>query len=919
MKNNFLLKDLILESRLDDVIKKYPEVRKDTIEGLSRLDPSGNNKYLDWMVYGSRLGVSQDRIVKAINSFHKNVNKLTKEFLDELIEEKKWGWLLTDNSPAAKIFQNIYKNPKDINNYKDYGIALEVFKLVDEKLSKSGVKKLEANVLYNDSNLLILIPKSHRASCYYGSGTKWCTTSKESSDYYDNYTKRGTLFYIINKKEPQTNPWYKTAIFVDNNGDVKAYDAPDTPTDLIDAKNNILNWEKVKDVIVDYLWSKGDKKGVGNFYFGDEYLSWSNSMGEDPLSILTYYEFKKILGGEKKLYDYLTKRGINPINYIPKESLLLFYIKVKESPEEVVKTVWNEAKNEGKNPISYFTSDHKQLLGMVVNGTINVDDFLNEIITHKYDLTELFKQTPTTDVVSFINYVFGDGNPKNTFTSFYNFLDSLEINLFRNVRTTIVKLLISEFSIEDKVSLLVSNMKSLKASTIEYGVSTEQMLAYCSNEEIKELLDRDLLMGVDLDTFLGVIENPEEAYWRYVASLGGVPFRTLGSWLRDYDFVGDYVLSSGVSKVFKTVKSFQESINKITGLDEYEEPILNVVDTFTTARLVKYFYNNNSYVAYLSYKEDDRLDEFSPVQIVLAYNDAPPDDKELKEKVFDVIEDALGGYNNGQIREENGEFYLTVYSMCEFEDLTANEETKDVFCNNDEEIVWQKYDSDIALEYTLRVDGVSDMIKDYLFIHVRGKDITLPDTYVDDFKHWVGDYNVGDGFKLTLYDEIIMSLSNENLIDIISNSSELSDFKKLITESYNKAANKYISNILDKKAMDTLENILGNRGQYNKMLMKRSLGGKSKLVDTYVYTFKLTHIVDDVIDYTVSLLQPANENSLPSYYLDMIRVMMDESIGRFDGKIELPVEEIVWGEDPEGDNFDKLLIYEIEDRLDIEQ
>jgi hypothetical protein len=164
-----------------------------------------------------------------------------------------------------------------------------------------------------------------------------------------------------------------------------------------------------------------------------------------------------------------------------------------------------------------------------------------------------------------------------------------------------------------------------------------------------------------------------------------------------------------------------------------------------------------------------------------------------------------------------------------------------------------------------------------------------------------------------------MSLSNENLIDIISNSSELSDFKKLITESYNKAANKYISNILDKKAMDTLENILGNRGQYNKMLMKRSLGGKSKLVDTYVYTFKLTHIVDDVIDYTVSLLQPANENSLPSYYLDMIRVMMDESIGRFDGKIELPVEEIVWGEDPEGDNFDKLLIYEIEDRLDIEQ
>lgn len=50
MRNVFLFEDLILENRLDDVIKKYPEINKVTIEGLSTLDPSGNNKYLDWMV-----------------------------------------------------------------------------------------------------------------------------------------------------------------------------------------------------------------------------------------------------------------------------------------------------------------------------------------------------------------------------------------------------------------------------------------------------------------------------------------------------------------------------------------------------------------------------------------------------------------------------------------------------------------------------------------------------------------------------------------------------------------------------------------------------------------------------------------------------------------------------------------------------
>jgi hypothetical protein len=135
MRNVFLFENLILENRLDSVIKKYPEVDRGVIEDLSGLDPSGNNKYLDWMVFGIvKLGIAQSRIINGINSFHKNINKLTKEFLDDFVRTRNLGWLLTDNSPVAKIFQNIYNNPKDISVYKDYGLALDIFKTVNEKI-----------------------------------------------------------------------------------------------------------------------------------------------------------------------------------------------------------------------------------------------------------------------------------------------------------------------------------------------------------------------------------------------------------------------------------------------------------------------------------------------------------------------------------------------------------------------------------------------------------------------------------------------------------------------------------------------------------------------------------------------------------------------------------------------------------------
>ena len=61
------------------------------------------------------------------------------------------------------------------------------------EILKSGVKKI-----YDDENVLVVVPETIAASCYYGAGTKWCTASaKPENNQFDQYHGTIMVFYII--------------------------------------------------------------------------------------------------------------------------------------------------------------------------------------------------------------------------------------------------------------------------------------------------------------------------------------------------------------------------------------------------------------------------------------------------------------------------------------------------------------------------------------------------------------------------------------------------------------------------------------------------------------------------------------------------------------------------------------------------
>ena len=96
----------------------------------------------------------------------------------------------------------------------------EAKKIKDEVEAKQIEKsaKKEIDKIFENDTLLIVKPKSFVASCYYGSGTRWCTTMKGNPSYFNQYSSNGNLYYLILKNVDRSNKFYKMAIQVPKNG-----------------------------------------------------------------------------------------------------------------------------------------------------------------------------------------------------------------------------------------------------------------------------------------------------------------------------------------------------------------------------------------------------------------------------------------------------------------------------------------------------------------------------------------------------------------------------------------------------------------------------------------------------------------------------------------------------------------------------
>jgi len=215
-KLNYILEEVIFESRRVKTIEQYREWLEDsfidnpvTVDGH---ETSSFEEVLEWVehqlphpkylefVLGSMCcggyGVEPEQILSLVQSFH----RLTER---NLIKNKD-------------IYSKEYKTPEGSDYVDLSNLYNAIEKATELELTKEQDKELKGqkDIIYDGSRWRVIVPKTHQASCAYGSGTKWCTTSRGDDSYFKQYINDAVLFYLIDKTSTtdEDNVMYKLAL-----------------------------------------------------------------------------------------------------------------------------------------------------------------------------------------------------------------------------------------------------------------------------------------------------------------------------------------------------------------------------------------------------------------------------------------------------------------------------------------------------------------------------------------------------------------------------------------------------------------------------------------------------------------------------------------------------------------------------------
>lgn len=253
-------KNMFTQSVLND----YP-TGEDLIKWIESNDPTQNKKFTEWMIRtyikgGINLLEDMSRASENLEYFNrlarsghlqgqqKNIDSYKSlNDLEDLIEE-----FYVDNTSTAEL--------------QDQG--------------KQLIQSENAKIVHNGPKYRILMPLTEKASCYFGSGTRWCISGKKNNPF--NWYMKTDHFYFVTVKSGNK----RYAISFGN----KAY---------FDAKDNKI----------DRLVLLKQYPDLMNKLFSIE--GWENVKKKDPVWIIIYE------GNTPEKQMELVKKDIFYLRYIP--------------------------------------------------------------------------------------------------------------------------------------------------------------------------------------------------------------------------------------------------------------------------------------------------------------------------------------------------------------------------------------------------------------------------------------------------------------------------------------------------------------------------------------------------------------------------------------------------------------------------
>lgn len=126
-------------------------------------------------------------------------------------------------------------------------------------------KPEDRDKIYQDENIVVVAPLTHRSSCKYGANTKWCTAVPSNDEYFRDYIFNGVLIYFIIRSPHKESkiPEYKFAYYhaYDSSaiGEQGWYDMSDNAVNDENVDMNLLKFlipDHIFDLVKEYIKSQ---------------------------------------------------------------------------------------------------------------------------------------------------------------------------------------------------------------------------------------------------------------------------------------------------------------------------------------------------------------------------------------------------------------------------------------------------------------------------------------------------------------------------------------------------------------------------------------------------------------------------------------------------------------------------------------
>ena len=260
----------------------HPDLEIHLVDTLTLLDPSPTNKYTPFLIkqfkkFHVRFEKATSRygapVKTLVDKSYKEANLLQTHLLDFVLEI-----IGKENIHALETFHNHMEEKRtvitDINDLESFGDIHEQVVLAELNRNNSKIKK-DITTLYRDDTWLIIKPLTYESSKVYGAATKWCTSQRENSRPFYEYSKEGVLIYIINRvnnKKVAVN-WYRSE---EEHTELSWWDDKDRRLDSLQTNlpNFIIN--KVKDFLI-------TEKLPNNHFFSEKEKNKSVEVLESPI------------------------------------------------------------------------------------------------------------------------------------------------------------------------------------------------------------------------------------------------------------------------------------------------------------------------------------------------------------------------------------------------------------------------------------------------------------------------------------------------------------------------------------------------------------------------------------------------------------------------------------------------------------